>query len=96
MPAYIVAEVDVHDPDAFRAYQDLARPAVEQYGGSFLASSEVVRPLEGGWQPPRIVIVAFDSLERCREFYDSPEYQAAIRARQGVADLQIVAVEGLE
>lgn len=96
MPAYIVAEVDVHDLERFRAYQDLARPAVEQYGGTFLASSEAPRPLEGGWAPPRVVVVAFESLERCRTFYNSPEYQAAIRAREGAATLRIVAVEGLD
>ena len=73
MAAYIVAEVDVNDPERFRAYQALARPAVEAYDGWFLASTETVVPLEGGWRPPRVVIVGFDSLARCREFYDSPE-----------------------
>jgi len=95
MPAYIVAEVTVSDPERFRAYQDLARPAVERYGGTFTASSTDVRPLEGGWRPQRIVVVGFESLERCRAFYDSPEYQAAIQARMGAAQLQIIAVEGV-
>ena len=93
--AYIVATVTVSDPERFRAYQALARPCVEAYDGWFMASSEAVVPLEGGWRPQRLVLVGFDSLARCREFYDSPAYQAAIRARMGAARLDIIAVEGL-
>ncbi len=96
MAAYIVAEVEVTHPERFKAYQELAVPAVERFGGTFLASYDDPAVLEGDWRPRRIVIVGFDSLQRCREFYDSPEYQAAIAARLGAATLRIVAVEGVE
>jgi uncharacterized protein (DUF1330 family) len=96
MAAYLVAEVTVSDPERFRAYQELAVPAVERYGGTFVASSTEPLTLEGEWHPQRIVVVAFDSLARCREFYASPEYQAAIQVRKGAARLGIVAVEGAD
>jgi uncharacterized protein (DUF1330 family) len=96
MPAYVVAEVTVSDPERFRAYQELARPVVEAFGGTFLASNSEVLGLEGGWLPQRVVVVAFPSLERARAFYASPQYQAAIRARSGAARLNIVAVAGAD
>jgi uncharacterized protein (DUF1330 family) len=96
MAAYLVALVDVSDPERFAAYQALARPVVERWGGRFLASSQAPRTLEGDLRPQRVVLVGFDTLERCRAFYASPEYQAAIGARAGAARLQIVAAEGVE
>ena len=96
MAAFLVAQVQVRDTERFRAYQDLARPVVVAFGGSFLASSSAVQALEGGPPPQRLVIVGLDTLERCRAFYDSPGYQVAIRARAGVATLDILAVQGLE
>lgn len=94
MAAYVVAEVTVSDEVRFHAYQELARPAVERYGGAFLASSTAPYPLEGDLAPQRLVMVAFPTFEQCRVFYDSPEYQAAIQARLGAARLNIIAVDG--
>jgi uncharacterized protein (DUF1330 family) len=96
MSAYIVAQVEVRDVERFRAYQALAAPVVTEFGGSFLASSSDVRALEGAPRPQRLVIVGMDSLARCHAFYDCPGYQAAIRARAGVATLDILAAEGLD
>ena len=96
MAGYLVARVDVRDAVRFRAYQDLARVVVEQFHGSFLASSTQVLALEGGPPPQRLVIVGMASVAQCRDFYDAPGYQAAIRARQGIATLDILAVEGLD
>jgi len=52
--------------------------------------------LEGEWQPKRLVVVEFDDLETAKRFYESPEYQAAIRLREGAAKLNMVAVEGVQ
>ena len=51
--------------------------------------------LEGDWSPKRLVVVEFDDLEAVKRFYDSPEYQAAKKLREGVASLNMVAVQGI-
>ncbi len=51
--------------------------------------------LEGEWEPQRLVILEFESMERLREFYDSAEYAPLKRLRGEVADSQLVVVEGL-
>ena len=51
--------------------------------------------LEGDWQPERLVILEFESLEAAQAFYDSEEYGAARDAREGAATMQMVAVAGV-
>ena len=51
--------------------------------------------LQGSFPGPRVVIVEFPSLDRARAFFTSPEYQAARRKRAGVADLNLIVVEGI-
>ena len=51
--------------------------------------------LEGDWNPTRLVVLEFEDLEAAKRFYDSPEYQAAKKLREGAANLNMVAVEGI-
>ncbi len=95
MAAYIIAQVEVTDPDRFGEYAKLAPIAAEKYGGRFLARGGETALLEGNWNPPRVVIVEFPSLEQAKRFYDSPEYQQAKQARSGAANMKMLAVEGV-
>jgi len=96
MAAYLLAEARVGDAVAYETYKLLAQAAIARYGGRYLARGGRSEVLEGNWTPPqRLVIVEFDSLEQVKRFYDSPEYQAARAARQGVAEMNMLVVEGL-
>ena len=96
MAAYLLAEARVGDAVAYETYKVLAQAAIARYGGRYLVRGGRSEGLEGDWTPPqRLVIVAFDSLEQAKRFYDSPEYQAARVARQGVAEMNMLVVEGL-
>lgn len=94
MPAYIVVETDIHDPEQYELYKQAAPPAVAAGGGRFLARGGELVVLEGDWQPKRIVLLEFPDLEAAKRFYDSPEYQDAKRLREGAAGFNMVAVEG--
>jgi uncharacterized protein (DUF1330 family) len=87
MAGYLIFEIEVTDPDAYRRYREVAGPMMIAAGGKFLLSSEKIETLEGGWLPPSISVVAFPSFARAREFYYSPAYQA-------VLDLRFVASNG--
>jgi uncharacterized protein (DUF1330 family) len=91
---YLVVEARSSDPGAMGRYRDLAQIAVEKFGGCYLIRGGAVEVLEGKWQPERLVVVEFDSPEKARAFYDSPEYRDAREARQGVADFQMLLAEG--
>lgn len=92
--SYLVVDARSSDSEAMGRYRQLAQIAVEKFGGRYLIRGGVVEVLEGKWQPERLVVVEFDSSEKARAFYDSPEYHEAREARRGVSDFQMLLVEG--
>lgn len=95
MPAYLIADMDVSDPARYEEYKRLAPPAIEKYGGRYLARGGRTERLEGDWLPTRLVIVEFESVEKVKAFFDSPEYRAAREARAGAGVFRMIAAEGL-
>ena len=92
-PAYVVAEVAIHDADAFaRDYAPKVAGTVQAYGGRFLTSGKLTA-IEGN-VPQRFVIIAFDSLEKARAWYDSPEYQPLLAIRKKTATTTMFIAEG--
>jgi uncharacterized protein (DUF1330 family) len=51
--------------------------------------------LEGQWQPKRLVILQFDSVERAKQWWASEEYREAKAVRQRTAISNLVIVEGV-
>jgi uncharacterized protein (DUF1330 family) len=93
-PAYVVAEVAIHDADAFaRDYAPRVAGTLQSYGGRFLTSGKLTAP-EGN-VPQRFVIIAFDSVEKARAWYDSPAYQPLLAIRQKTATTTLFIAEGL-
>jgi uncharacterized protein (DUF1330 family) len=95
MPAYVIADSDVHDPERYERYKAAVPSTVAAGGGRFIARGGEVAVLEGDWLPKRMVVLEFEDLEAAKRWYDSPEYREARGLREGAATLQIVAVEGL-
>jgi uncharacterized protein (DUF1330 family) len=95
MPAYLIVETDIHNPEQYEQYKAASPGAVAAGGGRFLVRGGELAVLEGDWQPKRLVVLEFESLEAAKRFYDSEQYQEAKRLRDGAADLRMVAVEGV-
>jgi uncharacterized protein (DUF1330 family) len=95
MPAYVIIETDVQDPEQYERYKAASPAAVAGGGGRFLARGGELAVLEGDWNPQRIVVLEFPDLETAKRWYESPGYQEAKRLREGAASLRMVAVEGL-
>ncbi|MCK9382095.1 MAG: DUF1330 domain-containing protein [Sulfuritalea sp.] len=93
-PAYLVVDARSSDPERMAEYRGLAQIAVDKFGGRYLVRGSPYTTLEGSWQPQRLVVVEFPSMDAARMFYDSPEYVAARTARAGVSDFDMLLVEG--
>ncbi len=93
--AYVITQVEVTDAARFGEYAKLAPIAAGKYGGRYLARGGETAALEGNWQPQRLGIVEFPTLEQAKRFYDSPEYQEAKQVRSGAANMKMLAVEGV-
>ena len=86
MPAYVVANYTINDPEAFEKYPPAVAPTIEQYGGRILAAERGAIPVEGNPKPV-VVIVEFESVEAAQRWYDSPQNTA-------IRDLRISTTEG--
>lgn len=95
MAAYVIARINVTDPEKYEGYKALSPGAIAAYGGKFLARGGEVALLEGEPEDRRVVVVEFPSLEQAKIFYDSPEYREARAAREGAAEGQFLVVEGV-
>jgi uncharacterized protein (DUF1330 family) len=92
MTAYVIAEVEIKDPETFKAYGPLVQPTLAQYGGKIVVSGRAsVTPLEGD-PPKRYVLIAFDDTAAAKRWHDSPEYREAkaIRMKSTASRLFIV------
>jgi uncharacterized protein (DUF1330 family) len=97
MPAaYVIADVDVSDPEQYKAYMALSPGAIAAAGGEFVVRGGRHETLEGHWVPGRVVVVRFPSYEAAKAFYDSPPYLAARAARDGATRrFNMIIVEGV-
>jgi uncharacterized protein (DUF1330 family) len=95
MAAYVVANVQITDPERYPEYRDRVVETVARYGGKYLVRGGKVDVLEGVWDPQRLVIIEFESVERCYEWYNSLEYTPLTHLRHEVAETQLVIVAGL-
>lgn len=95
MPAYVIVDIGVNDPERYENYKKLAPAAIAAYGGKYLARGGPTEVLEGDWSPNRLVILEFDSLATARQWLNSPEYREARALRHETAATNMVVVEGL-
>jgi len=96
MTAYLIANVDVHDRDAYQDYRSRTGAIVERHGGRFIVRGGDVHHLEGEPWTKRLVIIQFPDLASAQGFYDSPEYQEIIPLRTRVSDGALLIVEGAD
>lgn len=94
MPAYIVAEIEVTNPTEYERYRPLAGASVARFGGKFLVRGGAAELLEGTPEPKRLVVIEFADAAAAHRWYDSPEYQEALKIRQSASRGRVLLVEG--
>jgi uncharacterized protein (DUF1330 family) len=93
--AYLVAEVQVTDTEAYKPYIPKAAQIVAQHGGQYLARGGKSESLEGAEPAGRIAVVQFPSMAELKKFYNSPEYREVAPIRQKASKSRFFAVEGV-
>jgi len=96
MPAYVIVETEVTDPEQYEQYKAASPAAIAAGGGRFLVRGGELAVLEGDWQPPRIVLLEFEDLAAAKRWYESEAYQAAKKLRAGAASFRAIAVQGVD
>jgi len=95
--AYFIADVKVHDLEAYRAsgYLEAARASAADFGGNYVARGGETVVFEGEWVPNRLVIIEFPDLASMRAWHSSVEYEPWKKIRQSLADSNIVGIDGV-
>jgi uncharacterized protein (DUF1330 family) len=96
MPAYLIANIQVTNPDGYRGYAEQVGETIEAHGGRYLARGGTVEVLEGEWEPQRLVVLEFPTLESAHAWYESAEYQRLRELRVDSSHGQLVLTEGLD
>ena len=96
MPAYVIVDIDVTDPERYEQYKAATPATLAAAGGRFLVRGGEVTILEGDWQPSRLVVLEFENVTAAERWYESAAYQAAKKLCEGGARMRMVAVKGLE
>ena len=96
MNAYCMVQITVHNSEEYAKYAALAGPAVQKYGGEFLARGGKCLTKEGPVQL-RNVIIKFPDFDSAITFYESQEYTAALEfaLADGVSTRNYTIVEGV-
>jgi len=96
MAAYLYIELDVTDSASYKEYSKLVLPTIEHFGGKVLVAGEQIEGIEGNWQPKRVVILQFESIEQARGWYHSDEYEPLKQMRFKAATSRGGFVQGIE
>lgn len=96
MTAYMIAQIDIHDPEEYQRYLAGFMPIFERHGGRLLATSRNrTEVIEGDWAHPHTVLMAFPSVALAHAWHADPDYRALARHRQDAARTNLVLVEGI-
>ncbi len=95
MPAYLIADEIITDPEAFEEYKRAVLPQIARYGGRFLSRGAKIEVLEAGkdWMPGRMVIIEFPSMTALKDWYDSDDYAPVRAIRFRAAKSTLVALD---
>jgi uncharacterized protein (DUF1330 family) len=92
-PAYLIVEVDIRDTATFQKYAAAIPGTVAPFGGRFIVRGGKTDALEGD-APKRIIVIAFDSMEKAQGWWNSPAYAEIRPIRHSSAVARLYFVEG--
>jgi uncharacterized protein (DUF1330 family) len=95
MSALVIVEVSIHDPELYETYKKLTPGTIAAFDGKFVVRGGKTVTLEGGWNPERIVVLEFSSVERAKEWWNSASYTEAKSIRQRAAQTKMIIVESV-
>lgn len=95
MPAYIIVDVNVTNPQRYEDYKKLTPGSLIPFEGKFIVRGGASETLEGDWHPGRIVVLQFPSMEKAKAWWSSDGYAPAKALRQATSITRMIMVDGV-
>ncbi len=96
MSAYLIIDIEIHDPDLYAEYVRRVPATVKQFGGRYLARGGRIEAVAGGWNPQRIILIEFPSSQHVRRWLSSEEYRVLAELREKSAKGKAIIVDGID
>jgi uncharacterized protein (DUF1330 family) len=93
MTAYVIFDVEIHNPERYQDYMAQVKPLVDAAGGHYLLRGGNHKVYEGDWIPRRLVLFEFPSVADFEEFYYGATYQSLKSLRDECSSVRLVSVE---
>ncbi|MCH8559069.1 MAG: DUF1330 domain-containing protein [Balneolia bacterium] len=100
---FVVLDITVHDTVMYEQYTIEIESIIKKYGGKYLVRSggvgfekdpdKEVIPGEGNWNPNRLIILEWNSMEELQKFINSAENQRVAQLRNNSASTKSVIVK---
>ncbi len=94
MAAYVVNEIQVHEPARFQTYAEQVPAILAQYGGQYVVRGGAPERVDGAAPPERLVVLRFESREAALAWRNSPEYRAILPIREATSTSRVYIVDG--
>ena len=94
-PGYVIAQINVTDPEAYPRYVAMVEPIIKLFGGAFLVRGGQSQSFEGTPPGDRNVVIRFPSYEAALKWYHSEEYAEAKALRMAASTSVQTIVEGI-
>ncbi|MEM7044243.1 MAG: DUF1330 domain-containing protein [Pseudomonadota bacterium] len=95
MAAYVMANLEVHDPKTFETYREKVPATIAAHGGRYLVRGGDIKTLEGALPAPRMVVIEFADRLAAERWYNSDEYQEILPLRLNSAKGFAAIVDGI-
>ena len=95
MSGYMIGNITITNPEAFAEYGKLVPETVAQFGGTYVVRGGTPEKIEGDYEPVRIVVLQFESVEKTKEWYNSDIYAPLKQMRMKASTGDLYFVEGV-
>jgi uncharacterized protein (DUF1330 family) len=95
MPAYIIGEIEITDPETYKRYTARTPDVIAKHGGRFVVRGGNGEALEGA-SPRRVVVIEFPDRATAKRFYESPDYQEILKIRLSASNGRLFLVDGVD
>jgi len=95
MSGYVIANINVKDPEAYKEYVGKVKPTVEKFGGKYLVRNGEFKVIDGEWKHPRTVVIKFPTYEKALEWYHSDEYKPVKPIRLANSEANGIIIKGV-
>lgn len=92
---YVIAQINVTDPDIYSRYVEKVQPTLHPFGGVFIVRGGQAQSYEGTPPGDRHVVIEFPNYQAANDWYHSDIYAEAKGLRQSASTSVQTIVEGV-